>query len=168
MQYAISLAILALTALAVYAIIKSNPARKAEQPEWPVGSYTPHLPDTPPALHWSDGGRYLVEVVNESRYQATLKDLAGAHGEQPAATPYLATLVPDEENPYENSAVTVFLDGQMVGYLAPKEALLFRQRLKQKEIPEQATSCDAQVRGGGLWQGKRLAYVVALDLEPLQ
>jgi len=27
---------------------------------------------------------------------------------------------------------------------------------------------DGGVRGGALWQGKRLSYVVALDLEPLK
>ena len=170
MEYALPLLILVVTALAVYAIIKTNPARGKAAPlaHGAPAPYLPQLPAAAPALHWSDGGRFLVEVVNESKYQTVLKELAGAHGDQPAAAPYLATLVPDDGNPYESAAVIVFLGGRMVGQLAPKEAQRFRQRLNFKEAAGQPTTCDAQVRGGGLWQGKRLAYVAVLDLEPLE
>lgn len=167
MEYALPLLIVAVTALLVYAIIKTNPAKPAALPPRTAGPYVPQLPATPPALHWSDKGRFLVEVVNESRYQATLKELAGEHGEQAAAVPFVATLVPDDQNAYENTAVAVFLEGRMAGYLATKEALHFRQRLKFKEVEGQPTTCDAQVRGGGMWQGRHLAYVVVLDIEPL-
>lgn len=168
MQTVISLLIIALTALAVYAIIKTNPAKPGALPPRPAGGYQPTPPQSAPALHWSDQGRFLVEVVNESRYQATLKELAGAHGERGASAPHLATLVPDDKNPYENTAVTVFLAGRMVGYLAPKAAVSFRQRLAFKEVAGQPTTCDAQVRGGGQWESGRLAYVAVLDIEPLE
>ena len=167
MEYALPLLIVVVTALLVYAIIKINPAKPAPLAPRAAGPYVPQLPTAAPALHWSDKGRFLVEVVNESRYQATLKELAGEHGEQPAARPCVATLVPDDQNAYENTAVAVFLEGRMAGYLAPKEALQFRQRLKFKEIEGQPTTCDARIRGGGLWQGRHLAYVVVLDIEPL-
>jgi hypothetical protein len=52
----------------------------------------------------------------------------------------------------------------MVGYLAPKDALAFREMLARHEIAGQLTSTDGAVRGGGEWQGKRLAYTVALDV----
>lgn len=168
MEHAISLLIVALTALAVYAIIKSGPRARAKPPVFPASPYQPQMPAGEAALHWSDGGRYLVEVVNESKYQPTLKELAGAHGDQAAAAPYLATLVPDDANPYESAAVIVFLGGRMVGQLAPKAALLFRQRLASKEIEGKATTCDAMVRGGGVWQNSHLAYVAVLDLEPFE
>lgn len=169
MEYALPLLIVVVTALLVYAIIKTNPAKPTALPPRAAGPgpYMPQLPATAPALHWSDKGRFLVEVVNESRYQATLKELAGAHGEHAAAVACVATLVPDDQNAYENTAVAVFVEGRMAGYLAPKEALHFRQRLKFKEIEGQPTTCDAQVRGGGMWQGRRLAYVLVLDIEPL-
>ncbi|MBV6323926.1 hypothetical protein [Duganella violaceipulchra] len=168
MELAISLLIIAVTGLVVYAIIKTNPAKPMPLPERPATPYEPKLPDVAPALHWSDDGRFLVEVVNESRYQATLKALAGDHGDQAAATPYLATLVPDDVNPYESAAVAVFLNGRMTGYLSPKASLTFRALLKHKEIEGQVTSCDAQVRGGGVWQSGHLAYVVVLDIEQLE
>lgn len=168
MQFAISLLIIVATALVVYAIIKTNPAKPMVLPPLPSTPYEPKLPDTPAALHWSDDGRFLVEVVNESRYQNTLKALAGEHGDQPAKVPYLATLVPDDANPYEGAAVAVFLDGRMSGYLSPKASLAFRANLKREEIADQVTTCDAQVRGGGVWNKGRLSYVVVLDMETLE
>jgi hypothetical protein len=168
MQLLISLLIIIATAAVVYAIIKTNPV-KAKPLPLPSGvPYEPKLPDTAPALHWSDGGRFLVEVVNESRYQSTLQALAGEHGDSAAAAPYLATLMPDDRNAYENAAVAVFLEGRMVGYLSPKAAIKLRDLLRRKEAEGQLSSCDAQVRGGALWQGKRLSYVVVLDVEPLE
>ncbi|SEO39071.1 hypothetical protein SAMN05428959_107157 [Duganella sp. CF517] len=171
MQFAISLLIIVATALVVYAIIKTNPAKPMVLPPRPATPYEPTLPetpDTPAALHWSDDGRFLVEVVNESRYQNTLKELAGDHGDQPARVPYLATLVPDDANPYESAAVAVFLDGRMAGYLSRKASLAFRANLKREEVADRITTCDAQVRGGGVWKNSRLAYVVVLDMETLE
>jgi len=168
MTFLISLLIIAATAAVVYAIIKTNPVKVKPLPLPSGVPYEPVLPASAPAAHWSDGGRFQVEVMNESRYQPVLQELAGAHGEQAAAAPYLATLLPDEHNAYENAAVAVFLAGRMVGYLSPREAVKFREHLRRREIPGQLSTVDAQVRGGALWQGKRLSYVVALDLEPLK
>ena len=171
MQFAISLLIIAATGLVVYLIIKTNPAKPMLLPARPATPYEPTLPQSAAgtaAQHWSDGGRFLVEVVNESRYQATLKALAGAHGDQPARAPYLATLVPDDLNPYESAAVAVFLDGRMAGYLSTKASLAFRAQLKSRDLAGHVTSCDAEVRGGGVWNGARLSYVVVLDMEVLE
>ncbi|MBV7538933.1 hypothetical protein KW842_24470 [Duganella sp. sic0402] len=168
MQLLISLLIIVATAAVVYAIIKTNPV-KAKPLPLPSGvPYEPKLPDSAPVLHWSDGGRFMVEVMTESRYQATLQELAGAHGEQAAAAQYVATLMPDDRNAYENEAVAVFIDGRMVGYLPQKASLKFRELLRKKEAVGQLSTTDAQVRGGALWQGKRLQYVVVLDVEPLE
>ncbi|WP_374363010.1 hypothetical protein [Pseudoduganella danionis] len=168
MEIALTLLVVAAAAFAIRTIIKTNPAQPMVLPPMPATPYEPRLPAGPAALHWSDDGRYLVEVMTESRYQPALKELAGEHGDQAAAVPYLATLVPDDVNPYESAAVAVFLAGRMVGYLSPKAAVTFREHLKRKEAEGQSTTCDAQVRGGGKWQNGRLAYVVVLDMEPLE
>lgn len=168
MQLFISLLIIAATAAVVYAIIKTNPNQAKPLP-LPTGvPYEPKLPDAAPALHWTDGGRYMVEVMNESRYQPALKALAGAHGDNAAAARHVATLMPDDANAYENEAVAVFIEGRMVGYLSQKASLKFRELLRKKEAVGQLSTCDAEVRGGTLWQGKRLSYVVVLDVEPLE
>jgi hypothetical protein len=168
MQLLISLLIIIATAAVVYAIIKSNPNQPKPLPLPSGVPYEPKLPDSAPALHWSDDGRFMVELINESRYQQTLQALAGQHGDAAAAAPYLATLMPDDRNAYENEAVAVFLAGRLAGYLAPKAAIKLRELLRKKEAAGQLSTCDAQVRGGALWQGKRLSYVVVLDVEPLE
>lgn len=168
MQLFISLLIIVATAAVVYAIIKTNPNRAKPLP-LPTGvPYEPRLPDAAPALHWTDGGRYMVEVMNESRYQPALKALAGEHGDNAAAARYVATLMPDDANAYENEAVAVFIEGRMVGYLSQKASLKFRELLRKQEAVGRLSTCDAEVRGGTLWQGKRLSYVVVLDVEPLE
>lgn len=168
MQLLLSLLIIAATAAVVYAIIKTNPNKPKPLP-LPTGvPYEPTLPDSAPALHWTDGGHFMVEVMNESRYQPTLRALAGAHGDTAAATPYVATLMPDDRNAYENEAVAVFIEGRMVGYLSQKASIKFRELLRKKEAAGQLSTTDAQVRGGALWQGKRLQYVVVLDVERLE
>jgi hypothetical protein len=168
MQIVLTLLIIAVTGLVIYTIIKTNPAKPMRLPPLPATPYEPRLPQGAPSRHLSDGGRFLVEVVNESRYQGALRELAGAHGDQAAAAPYRATLMLDDLNPYEGAAVAVFLDGRMTGYLSQKASLKFRENLKRDEIDGPLTTCDAQVRGGGLWDGKRLAYIVALDMETLE
>lgn len=168
MQVFLSLLIIVVTALVVVWIIKSNPTQKVPLPPLPAGPYTPVLPDASAVHHWSEGGRFLVEVVNESRYQATLRELAGHHGDAAARAPYVATLFPDDRNAYEDAAVAVFLQGRMVGYLEAKAAPILRARLKRDGYEGQLTTCDAEVRGGQLWQNSRLSYVVVLDLEPLE
>lgn len=161
MQFAISLLIIAVTALVVYAIIKTNPAKPLPLPP-AAKPRAARLPDAAPVLHWSDQGRFQVEVVNESKYAPVLQELAAVR------TDHVATLFPDDGDPYDSQAVTVFLDGRMVGYLSRKAALRFRELLRVKEISGQPTTCDAQIRGGGTWEGKRLSHIVALDVEPLE
>lgn len=168
MTFAISLLIILATAAVVYAIIKTNPVKAKPLPPPSGVPYEPELPESAPALHWSDGGRFMVEVMTESRYQPTLQALAGAHGDTAAAAPYVATLMPDDRNAYENEAVAVFIEGRMAGYLPQKASLKFRELLRKKEAAGQLSTVDAQVRGGALWQGKRLQYVVVLDVEPLE
>jgi hypothetical protein len=53
-----------------------------------------------------------------------------------------------------------------VGYLSHNDALRLRRNLGRMDLVGQLTSCDAVIRGGGLWNGKRLSYAVWLDLQP--
>ena len=163
MQLVLNIAIIIVALLALYFLLKGRPKPAPWQGHPTGGSYTP-VPDGEPVRHWSDGGRFELEVVGESRYRDTVQALAGEHGERKADTRHPALLLPDDANPYEDKAVAVFLSGRMVGYLAPKDALAFRQMLARHEIDGKPTSTDAAVRGGGTWEGKRLAYSVWLDV----
>lgn len=131
-----------------------------------VRQYVPAIPDGAPAHHWSDNGRYASEVENDSIYQPAIARLAGEHGPGNADEKCLALLVCDDANPFQDKAIAVFIDGQLVGYLAHSDALRLRRALGRKDIAGQLTSCDAVIRGGGLWNDKRLSYAVWLDLQP--
>lgn len=166
MAQALNIAIIVVALLALYYLLKGAPkAKPAALPHPAAGSYTP-VPEGEPVRHWSDNGRFNLEVVGESRYRDTVRALAGEHGDGKADARHRALLLPDDDNPYEGKAVAVFLSGEIVGYLAPKDALAFRALLKREELDGKLTSCDAAVRGGGSWEGKQLAYSVWLDLDP--
>lgn len=168
MTDAILIALMALSAAATYLLLKSGfraPPAAAVQP--PAQAYQPPSPGEP-AAHWRDAGRLQTEVVAESRYKATVQELAGPHGDAGADTRLTAVLAVDHDNPYDDKPVTVFVAGRMVGYLQLKDAQQFRAQLARQELEGQAVSCDAAIRGGVLWDGKRLAYAVWLDLDLAQ
>ena len=167
MTDAILLAIMALSLAAIFLLLKKG--FRAPPRDLPAGAPTAgasYIPATPaaPSVHWSDDGRFLTEVVAESRYQATVRELAGAHGDQSADTRLPAVLAVDPANPYDDKPVAVFVAGRMTGYLSPKDALAFRELQRRAEIDGQPVSCDAAVRGGAMWEGKRLQYAVWVDV----
>ena len=131
-----------------------------------VRQYVPAIPAGEPTHHWSDNGRYASEVENDSIYQPAIARLAGKHGPGNADEKCLALLVCDDANPFQDKAMAVFIDSQLVGYLAHSDALRLRRTLGRQDLVGQLTSCDAVIRGGGLWNGKRLSYAVWLDLQP--
>jgi hypothetical protein len=167
MALALNLIIIVLALVCLVLLLKNKPKTPEWQPKGKPagGSYTP-LPEGEPAHRWTDGGRFQLDVLGESRYQETIRELAGEHGDTSAEAIHPALLLPDDHNPYEDKAVAVFLSGRMVGYLAPKDALAFRERLERLALAGKLTSCDGVVRGGGMYEGKRLSYSVSLDVEP--
>jgi hypothetical protein len=146
--------------------MKQSTAPAAESGPKPPGRHVPVLPADVPALHWQDGGRYQMEVVAESVYAETVKRLAGPHGDARANMQLRALLMPDDDYPFDDKAVAVFIEGELVGYLAKEDASRFRRKLDLKDLNGKVSSTDAAIRGGGVWNGKRLSYAVWLDIDP--
>jgi hypothetical protein len=164
MALALNILIIVLALVTLYFLLKGGPKTAPAATGKPAGgSYTP-LPQGEPVHHWTDEGRFQLEVLGESRYSDTIRALAGEHGEAAANVHHKALLLADDNNPYEDKAVAVFLNNEMVGYLAPKDAVAFRTMLARQEITGQLTSTDAVIRGGQVFEGKRLAYTVLLDV----
>ncbi|WP_426319486.1 hypothetical protein [Pseudoduganella sp. R-43] len=164
MALALNILIIVLALVTLYFLLKGGPKAAPAPTGKPAGgSYTP-LPQGEPVHHWSDEGRFQLEVLGESRYSDAIRALAGEHGEAAADARHKALLLADDNNPYEDKAVAVFLNSEMVGYLAPKDAVAFRAMLARQEIGGQLTSTDAVIRGGQMYEGKRLAYTVLLDV----
>ena len=164
MLYVLAIAIV--IALLYYVFSGRTAVQPLQKPLLSIRQYVPEIPPGAPAHHLTDEGRFASEVENESMYQPAIAKLAGEHGPGNAEEKCLALLVCDDANPFQDKAIAVFIDGQLVGYLSHNDALRLRRNLGRMDMAGQLTSCDAVIRGGGLWNGKRLAYAVWLDLQP--
>lgn len=118
--------------------------------------------------HWPSLGEFGFSIVGESNYQAALSTIAGDHGKKKARVECIAELRPEDDNPHDDKAVEVCVEGRTVGYLARDEARKFRRRLGQKGLTGQPTRCAALVVGGGEWRGEVRHYGVQLDLKPFE
>ncbi|CAG0966473.1 hypothetical protein MTYP_01020 [Methylophilaceae bacterium] len=160
---------LLIIAFILYALIKGKGASQDKAQE--NGSSPPAAKPKQPkqaAFHWpcpEDSAG--VDVVGESHYQRALEKLAGEHGPRGASTKCTAWLVPEDDNPYDNKAVRVDIEGHTVGYLDRDEARTFRRRLGAKKLTGQPTTCDAVIRGGYERNGKKMSYGVSLEIKEL-
>ena len=70
-----------------------------------------------------------LSIVGESHYQEALRFVCGRTGNEAVDIDYVATLVPEPENPYDAHAVRVDIDGLTVGYLARGNARRYQRRV---------------------------------------
>lgn len=109
----------------------------------------------------------VLSVVGESHYQGELKSIAGEHGERSASKTVVALLRPEADNPHDDKAVSIWIEGLKVGHLSSDDARSFRRRLSSKKLSNQTTACTALVVGGYKMQsGERASYGVQLCLKP--
>lgn len=121
------------------------------------------------AYEWPSLDEYEFEVVGESHYQDVLRHLAGEHGTSSANAQHRAILIPYDNNRYDDKAVAVAINGQLVGHLSREDARSFRRRLGQKGLSGQSTSCGALVVGGWVDRaGEKKSYGVKLDIKPFE
>lgn len=108
-------------------------------------------------------GTFSVDVVGEAGYQRVLE----AAAEQGAEVS--ATLVLEDENPYDDQAVAVHVDGARAGYLSRADARLYRQSLAAAGVARATVRCKARITGGFVRaDGGRAHYGLRLDLPPLK
>jgi hypothetical protein len=141
-------------------------ARSTSKPSRAAAARPPAPQVAQSAHHWPALGEFGFSIVGESNYQPALAAIAGDHGKKKARVECVAELRPDDDNPHDDKAVEVCVDGRTVGYLARDEARKFRRRLGQKGLTGQSTFCAALVVGGGEWRGEVRHYGVQLDLKP--
>lgn len=122
---------------------------------------------TSPVITWPALGDYDFEVVGESFHQPALKTIAGHHGDNAASLETTAVLMTDDNNPHDNKAVKVLINGQQVGHLSRDDARKYRRRLTAKKQGLVAAQCGALVMGGFIGKdGQRAYYGVRLDMKP--
>ena len=110
--------------------------------------------------HWASN-HFDFEIVGESHYQPQIAALAKQGREI-----LTARIIPDDGNPFDKLAVRVEIDGQTVGHLSRDDARSFRRRLGAMRLTGQATTCEAEIRGGGTAKdGRALMYGVFLAMK---
>ena len=87
--------------------------------------------DDRPYGHLPGPGTYSIDIVGESHYQEALEDICGGRSEESAQEYVEATLVLDDDNPYDDKAVRVDIEGETVGHLDRPTARAYRERLKE-------------------------------------
>jgi hypothetical protein len=75
-----------------------------------------------------------------------------------------AHLCPENDNPVDDAAVSVNVDGRKVGYLGRDLARTLREHLTVNNIPVQVTTCDAVITNGLRTGEHEYSYTVELDL----
>lgn len=117
-------------------------------------------------FHWPEHDD-CMEVVGESFYQDDLKHIAGEHGRESARKEVIALIRPDNDNPHDDKAVSIWVHERKVGHLSRDDARSFRRRLAAKKLSNQATTCSARVVGGHLLNGgSRASYGLLLYIKP--
>lgn len=59
-----------------------------------------------------------------------------------------AVLVHENDNPYDNKAIRIDIQGMTVGYLSRKDARQYRKKLKEAGHPGITAKCFALIVGG--------------------
>ncbi len=118
-----------------------------------------------PSLFLKGPGAFSIDIVGESHYQEALNDFCGGKNIDGYHLPAKAWLLCENDNPNDDKAVRVDIDGLTVGYLSRELAREYRQRLQEAGHPESDAYCNALIVGGwrrsGYDQGD---YGVRLDL----
>ena len=107
-------------------------------------------------------GTFAVNVVGVSQYQRVLEAAAadGADAE--------AVLVREDDNPYDDQAVAVHIEGERAGYLSRADARRFRADLAAAGDATLSVRCAARIVGGfETKSGERAHFGLKLDLPQL-
>lgn len=93
-------------------------------------------------------GGQTVEVVGESHYQDALRRLCGGKTEAGHHKPAVAVLSPEFDNPHDSNAISVSIDGRLVGYMSRTDAKNYRLLIEEMHRQGQVARSGAWIVGG--------------------
>ncbi len=99
-------------------------------------------------IKFSDNGDYQFNIVGESHHQTVLEKICGGRTEKGHEKECLATLICENNNPYDKNAVRVEINGMIVGHLKKEDAVYYRVKLNKEGYPEIRATCPALIVGG--------------------
>lgn len=113
-------------------------------------------------------GAETLEVVGESFHQDALWRIVGGRRSDRVRHDVVASLVPEPDNPYDENAIKVLIDGQQVGHLSADDAAEYLPGLLR--LIDQSASSAVALAGVVVGGGSRLDGIgmlgVFLDHDP--
>jgi hypothetical protein len=112
------------------------------------------------AKEFSPGRGWTIEIVGELQFQADLQKQYRRHGGAEHDVKADATLIPEENNKHDVSAVRVEIGGRPVGYLSRERAPQYRSA-----VGAVSGRCGAKIVGGFILEdGTRAHFGVKLNI----
>lgn len=121
---------------------KTAPAGSSEKTK---RTYSPSPATGPTIKLKTDHGRFMLGAVGESHYATQIADIDKRHGIPGKITITPAKLVLDDQNPYDNLAVRIEIDGTTVGYLSRNDAKTYRKLLSDEKQGNVIGACRAKI-----------------------
>jgi hypothetical protein len=116
------------------------------------------------ALHT---GYENLEVVGESHYQDNLWRIVGSRSSERVDVPVYAVLLPEKDNPYDANAISVWVNGLLVGHVPRDLAAAYRPGLIELERREgKRIALNARVIGGGMRHEGPGSLGIFIDHDP--
>lgn len=109
-------------------------------------------------------GLYNFDIVGESHYQNALSIICNGKTIDGHRKTVIAYLVCEDNNPYDNKAIRVDIDGMTVGYLNRQFAMEYRERLNEAGYSRITMACNALIVGGWLRGKDEGHFGVKIDL----
>lgn len=91
---------------------------------------------------------FEICIVGESHYQEELEEICGGYTEKGHNHQVEAKLIYEDDNEYDDNAISIEIDGNTVGYLSREDAKLYREKMKELGYIGNTVGCQAIIRGG--------------------
>lgn len=95
-------------------------------------------------------GSHTLEIVGESHYQDALWQIVGGWREERVRQEAITIIAAEWDNPYDDNAISAWINGLHVGYLSREDAARYRPGLLALEARhERPIALNATIAGGG-------------------
>jgi hypothetical protein len=123
-------------------------SRHSTDPRPPIGVTAPARPLLDVVLK---GGGHDLEVVGESFYQDQLWRVVGTRTDERVRVDVQAVLFAETNNPYDENAISVWINGMKVGHLSREDAEAYRPGLLALQAREgKSIALRGVIVGGGV------------------
>ncbi|MDF3606336.1 hypothetical protein PE067_09410 [Paracoccus sp. DMF-8] len=100
------------------------------------------------SMHLEGDGSFEFDIVGESHYQDALARIVGGRSDESAEFDCIAAIICEDDNPHDENAVAIYINGQKVGHLARPVAAGYRDMLKKHGWVGWSITADAMIVGG--------------------